>query len=320
MEIARILVDGDPHLSSKNRGNHRDYPKESLEYFRFVTEIGKQYGCTYNVNLGDFTFGRFHTIEYRQQVDEALKERQNQFTNGFYMIRGNHDIATYGKTEYEYYLERGAFKKPENISIGRTNISMVSFGEYNTQEPLITEDKYNILLTHGFYKFKNSELPPYGEAVILDDFSKWYGLNYIISGHIHHEHAFSGMINSADKVAKRECYVHYLPCSARPDYEGESTPSKGAVDIIRIFDDAEPIVTRVEIDLLKLEESFDIEAINKAKEHEARISVDVSDIVQELNNYTREVGDPIMQIETMDNIKDSIKQRAINLLKLGNEE
>jgi predicted phosphodiesterase len=312
MEIARILVEGDAHLSSKNRGAHRDYPNESLKYFNYVSELAKNYGCTHIVNLGDLTYGRFGTLEYRNLVDEAFRVRNEICNNNFYVIKGNHDSATYGQTEYEYYLNKGVFKGAENLVLGNCNINMVNFGEQDTAPINVDDEHTNIVLTHGYFKFKSTELPPYGEPVILDEFEKWFGVNNIICGHIHKEHIFEGNMIKGDRAVKTT--VHYLPCLSRPSYEADM-PTVGAVDIIRVFDDSEPIITRVEIPLLPIEESFNLEQKVSETEHKERVSVDVSDIVKELSDFERVGGDPDNVIRNMEEVDIRYRNRALELLK-----
>ncbi len=313
MEIARVLVEGDAHLCSKNRGAHRDYPKESLDYFNYVTELAKNYGCTHIVNLGDLTYGRFGTLEYRKLVDEAFENRNKACNNNFYVLKGNHDSATYGQTEYEYYLQKGVFKGAENLVIGKVNLNMINFGEEANAVVNIDDEHTNILLAHGYYKFKSTDLPPYGEPIILDEFEKWFGLNYLICGHIHKEHAFKGNIIKGDRAI--ECSVHYIPCLSRPSYEGDDTPTVGSVDIIRIFDDTEPEVMRVEVPLLPIEQSFNLEQKKAEQEHKERVSVDVSDIVKELSEFERVAGEPDNVIRNMEEVDIRYRNKALELLK-----
>ena len=112
-EIGKILIYGDIHLSSKNYGGHRDYARESLEYFKKITEAVEKHNISCLIGTGDFTFGRFHSLEYRKAVEDEL-EKQFKLTNGNrYELKGNHDSATYGMTEYEYYTYKGLLKKSE---------------------------------------------------------------------------------------------------------------------------------------------------------------------------------------------------------------
>lgn len=72
-DLSRILVYGDLHLSSKNYGSHNNYPKESLDILRLITDKASEIQATHIVGLGDFAFGRFHTLEYRTAVEAELE-------------------------------------------------------------------------------------------------------------------------------------------------------------------------------------------------------------------------------------------------------
>ena len=81
-ELARILIYGDIHLSSRNYGGHRDYPNESLSYFKDITRYTEELKATHLIGLGDFTFNRFNTLEYREKVERELNKQ-------FELVSGN---------------------------------------------------------------------------------------------------------------------------------------------------------------------------------------------------------------------------------------
>ena len=56
-DLARILVYGDLHLSSKNYGSHNNYPKETLDILRLITDKASEIQATHIVGLGDFADG-----------------------------------------------------------------------------------------------------------------------------------------------------------------------------------------------------------------------------------------------------------------------
>lgn len=314
--LAKILVYGDSHLSSRTYGGHRDYPSESLYYLKEMNKIAKENNVTHIIGLGDLTFGRFHSIEYREQVDEVLEE-QYKITNGNrYELKGNHDIATYGKTERDYYVKRGLIKPSENLQIGSVNINMVDFGKQLETDVIIEKDKINIILTHGYYKFKSTELPPYGKPILLDNFEKWYGINYILSGHIHNEHRFKGSIVKDGRSI--ETLFHYLPCLARPSYSSDLSDT-GTVVILDIKDDGTMEYKCLDVKLWDIDKSFNLVTMEKKKEHKNSISVDLSDVVERLNSHKRTIGNPEDIIESMTDIDKKYRDRAIELLKSANK-
>ena len=208
-DIARIVIYGDIHLSSKNYGGHKDYVKESLEYFTKITEIAEENKATHIIGLGDLTFGRFNTLEYRLEVEKLLS-RQYSLTNGNrYELCGNHDIASYGKTERDFYIDKGIIKKSQNISFGNIHITMIDYGKTNETEMNIVDadDHVNIVLSHNYYKFSNSITPNFGTAINIDELTNWFGVDYIICGHIHKQLVLKGTMTNGDK--QHEVIIHY---------------------------------------------------------------------------------------------------------------
>lgn len=312
--LYRLMISGDDHLSSKNYGGHRDYAQESLDYFIYLRKLAEQYKATHWIGLGDFSYGRFTTLEYRREVEAEL-DIQNKLLNGRrYVIKGNHDKASYGMTEYEYYLSRGRFKGSERLELGNLVIDMRDYGDLSGVD--VSDGKKHILLTHGFFTFDNTSLPDYGVSTKLDNKHDWYGLDWILCGHIHEEHVLEGFISNGNgRTAQSR--VHYLPCLSRPSYHREQTPVKGAVDFIDVYDDGNYYINRLEIDLLPLEKSFDIEAINKEAEHKEAIRIDLSDVVKSLNNHEIAVGNPEDIIMSREDIPLKYRQKAVELLKTG---
>lgn len=314
--LARVMFTGDPHLSDRNYGGHVDYPGESLYYETELSSIAKERGVTHYVCLGDFSFGRFHSLEFRDKVDKLIEERTKMCS--FYMVKGNHDKMSSGMSEYEYYLKKGMFNDGSealNIGIGLPGGGLhVEFKNYNdVSEYHGIEGAVNILATHGLFVFKGSTLPNYGTAQAeLDDFTPWASVDMIISGHIHNEHFIKG------KLCGKEVGVHYLPCLSRPAYIKGGMADIGHVDIVTVEDDGSVNIESVEIPLLPVEQCFNLEAINAQKEHKEKVErqkIDISDIVQKMAGREMNFGDPVQKVEAMDNIDLDVKKRAIELLK-----
>lgn len=320
-EIARVLIYGDIHLNSKNYGGHRDYANESLGYFRKITETAEEIQATHIIGLGDFTFNRFHTLEYRSKVEDEL-EKQYKLTNGNrFEIKGNHDVAGYGMTEYEYYIEKGLIRPSENIQIGNVNISMIDNDKYNSTDILKPDpDKSNIVLAHDYFKFSDTVIADYGRAVELDSFERWFGVDYLICGHIHKQEAFSGRMFKGDE--SHEMVVTYPGCMSRPAYREGHMDTTGVMIELVISDDSPLKINVIRIPLLSIDECFNIKNINQKaeKKEEKRNRVDISDIVTSLNQHDGVVGNPEDIIMAMAGIDDKYKKKAIDLLKRGQSE
>lgn len=316
-DLARIAIYGDIHLCSKNYGGHRDYPNESLRYFTKITEIAEENQATHIIGCGDLTFGRFNTLEYRLEVEKLLT-RQYQLTNGNrYELQGNHDIASYGKTERDFYIDKGWIKPSENLTIGNYNIMMVDYGKTDTTPiNIIDSPEYvNIAIAHDYYKFNDTKLPNFGSAIELDNYDKWYGLDLLICGHVHKQMVFKGNIIKGDN--KHELTVHYPGCATRPAFREGMMDKAGQVVLLTITEDGKLLYDVKEFDLLPLDEAFNLEdrAAKKIKEQEKNEKVDISDVVKQLDARNVSIGDPIDIISSMENVDDKFKSKAIDLLK-----
>lgn len=315
--LAKVAIYGDIHLSSKSYGAHRDYPNESLYYFKLITDKTIEKNATHLIGLGDLTYGRFNTLEYREQVEAELERQIKQVGNNRYELKGNHDSATYGMTEYEYYVKKGKINTSRNIRIGKVNISMVDSGQHNNTEILIDNDSINVVLAHDFFKFSDTEIADYGKSIILDDLHKWYGIDYLICGHIHNYHLFKGLM--IKEGIGKETLVNYLGSLCRPSFRAGHMDEVGRMCFLTIMDDGTMEYEIEEIPLLSLEESFNLELKAeqaKAKE-EKENRLDISDIVQQLNSHERNIGNPEDIIAAMGGIDAKYKNKAIELLKAG---
>lgn len=323
MEIARILIYGDLHLSSKNYGAHRDYPKDSLESLRKVTREALNYKPTHIIGLGDFTYGRFNSLEYRSEVEKELETQYNITDGRRYELKGNHDSASYGMTEFEYYILKGMIKPATNLTIGDFHFTMVNYGEHKETVPNIgDENSTNFLLMHDYFKFQETNIPDYGKAIELDHFENWYGVDYIIGGHIHNSEVFEGLMlrqESDGQTHGHKVLVDYLGSMSRPAYREGHTDEVGHILEITLYDNGEFKYDRLDIELPPLAETFNLDAkeVEKAKQKAKENRVDISDVVHQLDSHKRSIGNPEDIIASLEGIDDKYKNKAIELLKLG---
>ena len=307
----RIMFTGDDHLSSKNYGGHYDYPAESLHYFKMLTGLAKEYGATHWIGLGDFTYGRFGAdLTYRKQVEDELAKQLELMHGNRWIIKGNHDKASSGMTEYEFYAGR-LFRTSEDLELDNLIIHMKDYGDLSGINT--SDGKVHVLATHGLFTFKNSNLPNFGASTLLDDKADWFGLPYIICGHIHEEHILQGHIGNGTNAYPT--VVHYLPCLSRPAYHGDDTPTKGAISFIDVYDNSALDYKRQEIELLPLGQCFNIQKMTDEKEHSDHISIDLSDITKNLVERKISAGNPEDVIMAMDDINLKYRKKAVELLK-----
>lgn len=318
-ELARILIYGDIHLSSKNYGAHKDYPRESLHYFREISRVMKERQATHLIGLGDFSYGRFNTLEYRLAVEKELIEQYNFVKGNRFELEGNHDSAGYGMTEYQYYIEKGYLRGSTNFKVGNVNISMIDYGKTKSTNILTpgVEGELNVVLAHDFLKFDDTQMPDYGKALRIEDLTHWYGVDYLICGHVHNKEAFEGLM--VDGTNGHRMMVHYVGCLTRPSYREGHMDEIGNVVLLTVYDNGEMKYEVVDIPLWSLEDTFnlDAKAAQKEKKAEKEARVDISDIVSELAGHERNVGNPEDIIAAMQGVPDKYKEKAISLLKAG---
>lgn len=321
--VAKFGITGDPHLDSSNYGGHKDYPKESLEYFKKITELIKEHGITHYVDTGDFSNKRFNNFEYSLAIEKELL-KQNELTNGNrYSIKGNHDMSS-SMTQYEYFIERGLIKPSKNFVFNNTTISMLDYKKlepYTKEETAIINDGQhkNIVIAHQYFKFENTKLPNFGEAIMLDNYEPFFGTDYLVCGHIHHILGFEGFISNS-LGQSNNCIVHYLGCMMRPAYREGHMDNIGHMAVISIYDDKPCTYEIVEIPLWSLEESFNLDKIAEKKEKEElkKNRVDITDVVQKLNNYDgTNIGSPEEIIGSLENIDNKYKDAAIKYLRMA---
>ena len=320
-EIARIGVYGDIHLNSKNYGAHRDYARESIDYFSKITEITEKRKLTHLIGCGDFSYGRFHSLEYRTQVEKNL-QRQFEITKGNrYELHGNHDSAGYGMTELEYYVSKGLIKPSCNLTIGNLHITMVDYGKHNDVEANIddSESSFNFVIAHDFFKFAKTSVANFGKSIELDNFSKWFGADCLICGHVHKILNFSGYILKGDMA--HECQVHYLGCMTRPAYRDGLMDEVGQVMVITVFDDGKVDFDIEVVKLWDIADSFNLEdkEAEFSKREEKSTRVDISDVVKQLDAHDRNVGNPEDIIAELEDVEEKYKNKAIELLHNAGE-
>lgn len=315
--IAKIGAYGDPHLSSKSYGAHNDYPKESLEYFGKLTELTEELKLTHLIGSGDFSFGRFHTLEYRSEVEKNLERMYKTVNGNHYELFGNHDVAGYGKTERDFYIDKGLIKPSCNFSVGNVNITMVDYKKNDETEPNIIDNPnmVNCIFAHDFYKFNDTKVANFGDAIILDNLEKWFGADILICGHVHKIMEFQGAIANGNMV--HELKVSYPGCMNRPAYREGHMDTIGRLVVLTVYDDESVDFDNVDFPLWDLEKSFNLAKITvKQDKKDAKISrIDISDVVKQLDTHDRNVGSPEDIINGMQGIDERYKNKAVELLK-----
>lgn len=325
-DLARILVYGDLHLSSKNYGSHNNYPKESLDILRLITDKASEIQATHIVGLGDFAFGRFHTLEYRTAVEAELEKQYQICSGNRYELKGNHDSAGYGMTEYEYYIGKGLLKPSTNLAFGDVRITMADYGALHKIQPNFEQNCTNFLFAHDFLSFKGLPIPNYGKCVEMDNMTGLFGLDIAVCGHIHTSGQYRGVMvgKSPDGTnISRDVMLDYLGAMTRPAYLGDATDKVGHMLVIKVKDDGYVDYDRLDINLPPIEEIFNLAEIAakhakaEAREEDKRDRLDVSDIVHSLDEHERAIMNPEDFILSLPGVDERVKTKAIELLKMS---
>lgn len=308
----RIIIYGDQHLCSKNYGCHKDYPTLSLKHFKMIGDYAESERCGVIAGLGDLTYGRFHDLDYRLLVEEQL-DRHLELTNGNkFELKGNHDHMTSGKSEYEFYREKGKFSCPDYYDLGCVRLHFVSHGE-ELKELNINHDMYNFVLGHNLFRYKSNMLPNYGKGIEMDNYTTWKHVDMVVAGHIHQTHKLAGfMLTGDDTEPTKEIPVLQLGCPNTPSYQKEGLDSVGTYLIIDGSGE-EPRLEFIEFPLPALEEKFNIptedDIAKIIKEHK----VDVSDVVKQLNSHHSYMGDPLKVIDSLTAYTKGARDKAKEL-------
>lgn len=305
----RILIYGDPHLSSKNYGSHVNYPKESLDLFKNILKTAKDLDCGTLIGLGDLTYGKFHDLDYVLEVENELEAQKEWTNNNHYMLKGNHDVITNGKSVWEFYLAKGAFKNVPYIDRGCSRIHLVNYNEAG--KPLaIADGKENIVLGHDYFRYSNSVFTKYygNGGIVLDNHTTWRQVDLIIAGHIHEFQQCSGCVITGE--TSKTIPVIYPGCPTRPALQ-ENLDTKGRYIILDCSGD-NVMMTIHEFDLPALEDIFLVKQVkNTSKEP----LIDVSDIIRELVAHERITNDPEVVINSLNVFSEEVRAKAIQLYR-----
>ena len=223
-------------------------------------------------------------------------------------------------TEYQYYVNRGLLKTSLNFDIGNLHITMLDYkknGKYTKDNTNIVlgEHQHNIVIAHQYFKFEKTQLPNFGDAILLDNNDVLYGTDYLICGHVHHKMVFDGLISNG--LNQHKCNVEYVGCMMRPAYRDGFMDEVGSIIVLTLYDDGKLEYNVVDIPLWEISKSFNIEekAIEEEKKAEKEARVDISDIVKQLDSHERNIGNPEDIIDSLVGVDEKYKNKAKELLK-----
>ena len=315
----RILVVGDNHVSSNNRGNHVDYAKESLEALEYVIGLIEPNNITRYVGLGDISYGKFD-LNYRVEVERLYQKRAQLLNGKVYELRGNHDMSNRGVCEWEYYSQHRKLMNTDPdmvavadgykyLDIGGLRLHFVDYSHEDCKLKL-EDGKHSIVFAHNYLKFKNLDWPNYGKFIELDYKEDWFGIEAIFCGHIHKTTLGKGFMVKDGQ--EKEVLLYYPGSIVRTDFI-KNLADSGEVLIINyeLVDGKESVsFERLSIPWWPAEKAFQLGDVIKEARH-----VDISDVVKSLNDRERNIGDPEVVIHNMTGFEQKYKDKAVQLLR-----
>lgn len=312
----KILIVGDNHLSSSNRSNHTDYATESLDCLKYIQSIVESEDVDYYIDLGDISYGKFE-LAYRAKIEDIYQKRFTKTNGKVFSVRGNHDMSNRTISEWEYYTQHRKLMNNndclQSISDGykyfdtdNVRWHLIDYGHEDT-ELVLGDGMYNIVCAHNFFKFSDTSIANYGQAIELDNKEEWFGVDCLLVGHIHKEHYFKGTMKKNGE--SKEVVLYYPGSIVRTDYI-KNLPECGKVLLVTIEDDGEPTFSMIDIPWIPEEEAFQIGDIIKEKK-----KINIDDVVAKLNDTERNVGDPEVAIRNMTGFEEKYKEKALQLLK-----
>jgi DNA repair exonuclease SbcCD nuclease subunit len=291
-------VYGDIHLSTRNRAKHRSYPDETLHYFKFITEQAEKLNVDCIIGLGDLTYGNFTNLKFREIFEELLDRQIAQTSGERYELRGNHDMINSGYSEYDFYVARGKLRGQQSVIKGeRVDVYMLDYGTptlYSAESGQhldFDDSKVSVVLFHDFLRFRDSKITGYGDGYIIEELPGLKGANWYIGGHIHDTLSDTGPNGSR---------LFYPGALARPTVKG-GVPETGALVLIDTESKAESVQI-YEIELFPVEESFDLQRVERAKAEQLRKT--------ELMRAAGELRDAVRNV-----LPDGSRRTAIDIIR-----
>lgn len=309
----RVIVFGDTHLGDKNYGKHKNYENDSYDTFSRITQVCEEEKADVIILTGDLSNSVFNKLGYRTKIEE-LFERMNVLTNHrIYCVKGNHDKAGYGMTEYEYYVNKGVIRPSDNITVDKLNITMIDYGkiEEAVVNKSIENDSLEVVICHDTVAFEDTNVPPYMTYYNLSEYSKFCNTSLFLVGHIHEFSTIKGKVYDESKSTASDSMIVYVGCPTRPQLT-DDTDNTGHYVLI----DSNSLEMKLgEFELLNKEDIFVMEDKESTEiiGEEARKKIDIGHVVKELDEYNIGCGDVNVLIESLQE-DEKYKKKAIDLL------
>lgn len=219
----RGLVFGDIHYDDGFVGRHHNYWENLIDVTNRIQNVIEEEKPDFVVFVGDLIGVRrgVSTLKDRNALLFVAKFLQS-ITNCI-VVKGNHDYSE--TSDYEFLSSLGIFKSSRQIgnTIEFTNphastpcyIHCVDYGQEN-EALQIKEGAHNIGIMHNEFYVKGKEQQMYSQSAIeLSSKRNFFGLDIILSGHIHTP--TNGMIDFNFQDGFDSAFAN-IGCPSRPSY------------------------------------------------------------------------------------------------------
>lgn len=254
LNISKVLVIGDLHISDRFSGRHINYLENCFDCLDMIEKSIVDNGITHLICAGDWIgIGLAEkNLKERSSLLRLIQvlQRWNKLLNGnVYSLKGNHDIGK-NMTDFDFLVSIGLLKNIKQLDIGSCRFHLFNYGE-ETRGIEIDDDKYNVgcfhtnLLIEGLTTWYKG-----GVGVDLSSLKNLYGINMAIAGHIHNP----SLRLVSTSIGDSDISLFYPGCPTRPRLEPNMWDKcYGVVFTINDFNTSMDLIT---YDLKPLEEVF----------------------------------------------------------------
>lgn len=217
--VTMPMVIGDLHFSDKYSGRHVDYFQDCIDFLEEVIKEVKNRKVTHIFFTGDL-IGR--TTEKNLQSRDSLMffmkylQLLNTLTNGnVYSVEGNHDKSQ-KLTDFTMFVSLGLVKKANFVDVGGVRFHLVDYGE-QTRPIDVDPEKYNVAITHTDLRIEGLTTWYRGgnDWVELSSLENFYGVDFVVGGHIHNPSP--GVVETS--IKDKSIKLFYPGNATRPRYE-----------------------------------------------------------------------------------------------------
>lgn len=254
-----FIVTGDDHYDDLYRGAHLNYQANCYDVMRRIENMQEHEQADLMFRTGDFIGARPNVsmLEDHNMIYQVAKHLKN-LSAPVVINKGNHDLfGDESRNDYIMLSRLGYFYAPEQFADSNGNVVklVTDYTETNDsgeEVPVIiyihvvpygkdmeklhpVKDAINIAITHGDFCVGSETISQNPDAIDLVTHEPFFGIDYIINGHIHEPHSrityqtTDGStttflnVGCPTRVKRNENYeaVYYFKLSVDKDEDGD---------------------------------------------------------------------------------------------------